>query len=352
MFDVDKIPYVQPNAFKSKSIEQGIVEYLGVKSSGKEDEMEIDLFQGAYMKFEEYSLFAHRGPVEEHQDGVGYTYGMVLYTTGEHYLCVEEKRLKLETGTFFILDSDLPHKTECADNEDLIIFITKDFFHEGNSVALNSSAIRQKYKANIPDQDPNEFISETVKKLEDRLDTKKYGDFDVRPVRKVMQELEDIRTQASFYCQPVRVTKLISQTLTLLLELRVPRVPESDQELAEMLRKAEIEETITHEEFKRQSAEHYKDFGKKHREFLKANREENWSDALDMLMPGNGLLNWNGIDAEMICVEGSINAEIRRVDRGEEMNAYVEGHGTCTALAMMSAIINAHIEWHDIWKRM
>jgi len=89
----------------------------------------ISLEGGPYLSAPNHGLHANAGPVDEHTDGAGYTYGLIVIADDEHWLLAEGQKLPLRAGDVFRINSDLPHSTECSTVSGLIAFVAYDFFH-------------------------------------------------------------------------------------------------------------------------------------------------------------------------------------------------------------------------------
>lgn len=156
-------PDIKPNAIR---LSQRLIKKVRKKISDhhEDDLWEISISNGPLLSFGPYALHAHIGSIAEHQDGAGYTYGLVIIADGQHVLDAEGKRLPLESGSFFIINSDENHKTEC-DGEGLIVFLTRDFFHDKSSIALHSEAMRRNMKLEPPSIEIKRFLDEARKGL-------------------------------------------------------------------------------------------------------------------------------------------------------------------------------------------
>ncbi len=160
-------PAVSPNAAR---LSQKMLKKLRkrIADHHKDDVWEISISNGPLISFGPYAVHAHEGSIAEHQDGAGYTYGLILIADGHHVLETEGKRLPLESGSFFVINSDESHKTD-NDSEGLIVFITRDFFHDKSSIALMSEGMRRGMKLEPPSVEVERFLAEAKKGLSEYL---------------------------------------------------------------------------------------------------------------------------------------------------------------------------------------
>jgi len=74
-------------------------------------------------------IYSHAGPLEQHIDDAGNTFGLILINEGNHRLEVKEQLWDMPEGSVFHINSDLDHGTQCNEPNGLLMIATIDMYH-------------------------------------------------------------------------------------------------------------------------------------------------------------------------------------------------------------------------------
>lgn len=74
-------------------------------------------------------IYSHAGPLEQHVDGAGNTFGLVLINEGNHRLDINGQLWEMPEGSVFHINSNLDHGTQCDEPNGLLMIGTIDLFH-------------------------------------------------------------------------------------------------------------------------------------------------------------------------------------------------------------------------------
>lgn len=138
--------------------------------------------------------------------------------------------------------------------------------------------------------------------------------------------------------------------LSLMLEIRVPRMPDTDEELAAMIDEAHEGPFLSADEAFERLREHSASFEawlKHHRDLVDRGA---WNCAGSGLAPSHdpGSPRWHGTPCLLsirMDGEGGGSAVMRHD------GATVEASSPIAGLAMLGAIMLAHDAWHEVWRR-
>lgn len=171
---------------------------------------------------------------------------------------------------------------------------------------------------------------------------------DLPPVRPVAEVISEMRSIAAMCAHTAEATSAdpFHRALSLILELRVPRMPETREELAEMLATRNDGPALDSEETFRQLRIHSAQFEAFLDQYRGALKRKNWEGAVALLAPpGNtGAPQWRG-PASTISTNRAENDITATIEHGD---AQVHCTSRCMSLAMLGAIMTAHAEWPSI----
>lgn len=173
---------------------------------------------------------------------------------------------------------------------------------------------------------------------------------ELRSIPDLIEEMRVMAECCSNTLDPNMAKGIFEQCLSIMLEIRVPRMPETDEELAEMLASSESGPTFTTEEV----IEHMRRGAKDFETFMEAfNRDIQggfWTSAATRLLPSarGGGPQWSGdriVNKVELADDGSGRTTLTKGASKVQCSAYIGG------LSILGAIMLAHVEWHSIWKR-
>jgi hypothetical protein len=175
---------------------------------------------------------------------------------------------------------------------------------------------------------------------------------DVRPVR----EIREIMRGMADDCEGgavADVPEVFRQALSLMLEMRVPRMPDTEDDLRRMLDDAvaDTRPGMSGEDVMAEMREHGVVFQRFLADYREALSVEDWAQAAEMLTPGNdyGAVSWEagpyGCETETVGTHTRFTIE--RAD-GEVVVAVADDEG----LARLAGLLRAHGEWKDMPWRM
>jgi len=174
---------------------------------------------------------------------------------------------------------------------------------------------------------------------------------EVRSVPEVLDAMMDLSRRSTVTTDESEAPALFNEAVSLMLEIRVPRMPEDPAELQAMLDESrEDRTTYTMEEVERHLEEHGSAFTAHLERFDEALASRSWNTAAAMLLPSRdiGAPTWGGGSYRptiRIAEDGSGEALIRNGEARVEAKAPVAG------LAVVAAVMEAHIAWKGIWLR-
>ncbi|MFZ3481891.1 AraC family ligand binding domain-containing protein [Sphingomonas sp. 3-13AW] len=161
-------PRILPDAVKiAPGVADDVRAYLNENCRSYLDQ-EITLSNGPFLTLRCGDLYAHRGGIAEHQDGAGYTYGLVVIAEGRHVMFVGDAEFELKPGTIFVINSDEPHGTR-SDGDGMIAFVTRDFYHKRTTDPRGTTAARPGTTCNLPGVSPEAFAQRAYAELVHRL---------------------------------------------------------------------------------------------------------------------------------------------------------------------------------------
>lgn len=175
--------------------------------------------------------------------------------------------------------------------------------------------------------------------------------YDVRPEAEIMREMEAVAIECETGPSEDRddARKPFDRALRLMLEMRVPRMPETDAELAAMLDEARGGDTYTTEQVFEHLEASGRRFARLRAEYDLHLSSGSWLEAARMLLPADGdrLVGWN--ERFRVDVAGGTG------DAGFTATAQLsDGLVACTSpaegTALLGAIMRAH-SWRAAWHR-
>lgn len=174
------------------------------------------------------------------------------------------------------------------------------------------------------------------------------------PVLRTIDQLLEQATMLAIRCerdQPAdEVANMLEEGMSIMLELRVPRMPEDPHELQAMLERTEGQETLSSEDVMRSLETSALAFRLYMDRFRGDIAREHWTGAGSALLPSgtSGAPRWSGPSVNnriFLGDSGSGTTTLRR--RGETVS--------CTSpiggLSILGAVMRAHVQWESIWKR-
>lgn len=142
----------------SDEIQRGIAAFL---DESRPIFYDLTISNGPYRTWDELALHAHEGPVANHHDGAGITYGLILIANGQHHLKVADQVMPLRAGTFFAINSDDDHETLC-DSDGLLALATLDFFHHESNIPIMSDVMRKDWTLREPTLSTDTFAKRAL----------------------------------------------------------------------------------------------------------------------------------------------------------------------------------------------
>lgn len=141
---------------------------------------------------------------------------------------------------------------------------------------------------------------------------------------------------------------MFEEALSLMLEIRVPRMPDTEKELSRMLREAENGPTLTTEEVWANLDVHARRFQTWLCQYRHMIERRSWQEAANALAPSKtpGAPKWHGKQCRLLTSDGG-EAEAAII-RGDNK---IEETAPEPELAVLGAVLRAHTEWYDIWRR-
>jgi hypothetical protein len=138
--------------------------------------------------------------------------------------------------------------------------------------------------------------------------------------------------------------------LSIMLELRVPRMPESDDEWADVLRDAMDGPTFSSEEVYASLKAHGDRFERSLKAFRHAVGIHDWTTAEALLIGRHGepLISWNDHTAEIAADQHRTTLVLKDGDGGCTTHVV---EGTPSASTALAAMLTAHLECSAIWRR-
>ena len=173
------------------------------------------------------------------------------------------------------------------------------------------------------------------------------GHPEVRPVHEVLLAMGRLGRRCATATADGTAAELFDEALSLMLELRVPRMPDTDAELEAMIDEGSNGPWLTSEEVfagLRESADRFAAFLARYRGHVAAGR---WEDAARALMPaprGDGV-TWEGGPYDLDVTDHG--AAVVNAATGETAAGTGDGRGT----AALSAVMAAHAAWPKAWRR-
>lgn len=172
----------------------------------------------------------------------------------------------------------------------------------------------------------------------------------VRPIAEVVDEMLSIAARCEEMTPDTMIAgEMAGHALTLVLELRVPRMPDTPEELAEMMADAGEGPTYSSEETFERLRRHSDVFAQFLDRFRAMVADGRIEDAALCLGPNppEGAPKWQGAPASIATAEsrGIFTVTIARAGRMEECTAADRG------LATLGAVLRCHARWSDIRRR-
>lgn len=173
---------------------------------------------------------------------------------------------------------------------------------------------------------------------------------ELREVDALISDARDLAQRCALDQPADQVAAMLESGLSIMLELRVPRMPEDPADLAFMLDAAMDGPTYSTE----QVMEHLRTSGDAFSMYLDRFRRdvacESWTSAATMLLPSKspGAPAWGGgpiVNRIALTESGGGTVTLKRGDDSVECSSPIGG------LAILGAVMLAHAEWEVIWRR-
>lgn len=138
--------------------------------------------------------------------------------------------------------------------------------------------------------------------------------------------------------------------LSIMIELRVPRAPETEEEWEESLASAMDGETFSTEEVFDGLRDRMDRFSILLDRFRAHVRAREWNPALSLMttVEEDGLISWNG---HAVAIEDDGLVCTATVTDPDGLGTSFETSGTTVEGAALAALLDAHRRMHRIWKR-
>lgn len=172
----------------------------------------------------------------------------------------------------------------------------------------------------------------------------------VRPIAEIKHAMADIAARCHDVDDDVAAAAIFEEALRLMLEIRIPRMPDTQDELADILRRSSedaggVDSTMAFDTIRKQGRE----FSVFLEEFRHAVAIRRWEDATNLLLPlpEERGIRWNDMKPTMR-TEADGSRAIIECDDGEPRTIVAHGRPGTSGLA---AIMEAHLLWDDVWRR-
>lgn len=177
-------------------------------------------------------------------------------------------------------------------------------------------------------------------------DTQGYPD--VRPIDAVVCDMETIAIACENDAQ-LPTADQFERALSLILELRVPRVPNTNEQLIDLLQQPDDEPSLDTKEVFRRLQIHANEFSVFLASYRAVISSSDWDAAVQHLTPTgiSGAPAWEGA-ACRIQVRPNGDRTIAEIDDG---NRQVQCISPVPALATLGAVMRAHARWPEIRRR-
>lgn len=174
---------------------------------------------------------------------------------------------------------------------------------------------------------------------------------DVRPIPAVRRDMLEIVGRCAAGMDDAQMATTLERALSLMLEIRVPRMPGSAEELRLMLVHDEDDDLAmsTDEVFTRLER-HRQEFALYMETYREGIAQGDWLATARMLMPATSArgVQWGG-GTYVLEIVSNNNAIITRTEGAK--SRLVESRGKGRGAAALAAIMTAHCEWRGIWFR-
>lgn len=169
---------------------------------------------------------------------------------------------------------------------------------------------------------------------------------EIRSVPELLDLMERLAAECGERVDATRSTELFEEAVRLTVEIRVPRMPGTDEELARMLRDAARGPTYTMEEVSAHLDACRRRSDEQRREFRSRLSSGRWRDAAAMLQPGEDpMISWEShADVTVHAIGQGHEATVRRGDTVVDCTAQDPG------LAVLGVVMRMH-RWRNLWMR-
>lgn len=172
-----------------------------------------------------------------------------------------------------------------------------------------------------------------------------------------LREVDVLLTEAASLSEASRsgltqdaMAMAFGDALSIMIELRVPRAPETEEEWKESLATAMEGDTLSSEEVFDGLRDRMDRFSVLLDRFRAHVRAREWSPALALMTTSgeDGLISWNG---HSIAIEDDGLACTATIVDPHGLRTSFETSGTTIEGAALAALLNAHQRMHRIWRR-
>jgi hypothetical protein len=174
--------------------------------------------------------------------------------------------------------------------------------------------------------------------------------YDIRSIDMLLNEARTLSERCRHGLSDDRMAEAFEEALSIMLELRIPRMHETDEEWVDMLRDAMDGPTASSEEVFTNLSVHSGLFEEALKRYRAAVKNHEWMQAVSMLLvTGDGrLISWNGHDMALADDGTRCIASVTGPDGAEAVHSASATSEEGAALAML---LDLHRLEERIWKR-
>lgn len=173
---------------------------------------------------------------------------------------------------------------------------------------------------------------------------------DLREVDVLLAEAESLSEACRSGLTQDAMALAFGDALSIMIELRVPRAPETEEEWEECLASSMEGETFSTDEVFDGLRDRMDRFSMLLDRFRAHVRSREWTEALELMTASgeSGLISWN---RHAIAIEDDGLVCTATVTDPDGPNVSFETSGTTVEGAALAALLDAHRRMHRIWKR-
>lgn len=173
---------------------------------------------------------------------------------------------------------------------------------------------------------------------------------ELREVDALVSDARDLAVRCAMDQPADQVAAMLESGLSIMLELRVPRMPDDPADLAAMLDAAIGGPTYSTEQVMEQIRASGDAFSMYLERFRRDVARESWTSAATALLPSKspGAPTWGGgpiLNRIALTENGGGTVTLKRGEDAVECTSPIGG------LAILGAVMLAHAEWEIVWRR-